>query len=88
MNTEEIIKLAHAEWLENHDGKKAESLLIQAVNLGSGHAAHELGILYGAGCNNLQPDKQKSLYWLNKSLESGFEKSIASDPEWFKNNTN
>jgi TPR repeat protein len=88
MNIEEIIKSAQKEWLDNHDGIKAEALLIQATNLGSGHAAHELGVLYGTGCNNLQPNKEKSLYWLNKSLESGFEKSIASDPKWFKNNAN
>jgi len=61
-------------------------LFLKAAELGS-HAFHELGILYGTGCKNLKPNSKQARFCLEKSLESGFEATIASDPEWFKNST-
>jgi hypothetical protein len=43
--------------------------------------------LYITGGEGLKPNYEKSQYWLQKSLESGFEATVASDPEWFKKTT-
>ena len=82
--TQEIISKAQVERFENQNGLAAEELLLKAANLGSGHAAHELGVLYGTGCGNLKANPEQARLWLEKSLERGFEQTIASDPEWFK----
>ena len=66
------------------DLEKAERLYLEAANMGSGHAAHQLGVLYIVGGPGVKKDTEKAQYWLNISLESGFEKTIATDPEWFK----
>lgn len=71
----------------NGDDVAAEKLFLEAANHGSGHAAHELGVLYITGGNGIEPNHEKSQYWLQISLESGFEGTIASDPEWFKKAT-
>lgn len=70
--------------LMSGNGKEAETLFLKAANAGSGHAAHELGVLYIGGAPGVEPNKAESQKWLNISLESGFETSIASAPEWFK----
>ena len=85
MNADEIIKKAQKEHFENGNFKLAEELYLEAAELGSGHAAHELGVLYVVGGEGIEPDHEKSQYWLEKSLESGFESTIAIDSEWFKN---
>ena len=87
MLPDELIKKAQVEYFENNNYKQAEKLYIEAANLGSGYAAHELGVLYIVGAKGVKPNLEKSKYWLEKSLESGFEKTIATDPEWFKKST-
>jgi len=57
---------------------------LKAAEMGSGHAAHELGVLYITGGPGVEPNREKGQYWLEKSLESGFESTIATDPEWFR----
>jgi len=84
MEVDELIKEAQKEHFVNGNFKLAEKLYLEAAKLGSGPAAHELGILYIAGGDGVEPNKAKSQYWLEKSLESGFEKTVATDPEWFK----
>ena len=86
MDIEKLIKLAHEKRF-NGDVVEAEKLYIKAAEQGSGHAAHELGVLYITGGKDLEPDHARSQYWLEKSLDSGFEETIASDPEWFKKAT-
>jgi len=84
MNIDKLIKDAQLEHFENGNIKLAEKLYLEAAELGSGHAAHELGVLYKVGGEGVEPNKDKSLYWFEKSLESGFEETIATDPEWFR----
>lgn len=84
MGIKELITKAQTELLENQDGLAAETLLLKAAKLGSCHAAHELGVLYSTGCNHLKPNPDQAEFWLKKSLESGFEKTIASDSKWFE----
>jgi len=84
MDVNELIKRAQIEQFENHNFVEAEKLYLSAAELGSGHAAHELGILYISGGPGVEPDYEKSQYWLEISLKSGFEGSVATDPEWFK----
>lgn len=88
MDVDTLIKDAQIEHLENGNSLKAEELLTKAAEAGSGHAAHELGVLYTTGGKGLNPDHEKSQYWFEKSLESGFEKTIATDPEWFRKKSN
>ena len=83
MDIDEIINKAANEFLEGN-GKEAERLYLIAANQGSGHAAHNLGVLYITGAPGVSTDKEKALHWLNYSLESGFEETISTDPEWFK----
>lgn len=83
MNTVKMINDAIKE-IAFGDGAEAEKTLLYLAKQGIGHAAHELGVLYIVGANGVEPDKKKSKYWLNRSLESGFEASIASAPNWFK----
>lgn len=83
MDTDELINIACEQQI-NGNAKEAEKLYLIAAQQGSGHAAHNLGVLYITGGTNLEPDLEKSRYWLQKSLDSGFEATIASDPEWFK----
>lgn len=84
MDADELIRRAQKELLENGNLKLAEKLLLKAAESGSGHAAHELGVLYITGGEGVEQNREKSQYWLEKSLESGFEATIASDPEWFR----
>ena len=84
MGPAELIKNAQIEHFENHNLVEAEKLYLMAAELGSGHADHELGVLYISGGPGVEPNFEKSQYWLEKSLESGFESSIAADPEWFR----
>ena len=86
METDQLIKLAQEKQL-NGNVVEAEKLFIKAAELGSGHAAHELGVLYIGGGEGVEPNHEKSQYWLEKSLASGFEATIATDPEWFKKST-
>jgi TPR repeat protein len=86
MDIDELIAAACKTYIDG-DAKQAEKLYLIAAQQGSGHAAHNLGVLYITGGTNLEPDLEKSQYWLQKSLESGFEVTIASDPEWFKKST-
>ena len=85
MDTDELIKKAKIEYFENHNLVEAEKLYLKAAELGSGHAAHELGVLYISGGPGVEPNYEKSKYWLDKSLESGYESTIATDREWFRN---
>ena len=88
MSPEELINQAHKERFESNNLVKAEQLYLQAANMGSGQAAHELGVLYIAGGNGVTSDSTKSAYWLERSLESGFEQTIATDPTWFRVDVN
>lgn len=80
MQIDELITLAHEKRFGGNV-VEAEKLYLEAAERGSGHAAHELGILYISGGNGLEPNFDKSQYWLQKSAGSGFEATIASDPE-------
>lgn len=84
MSPEELILEAQKDLEKGGYTTVSESLLLEAAKLGSGHAAHELGVLYIAGGKGVEPNREKSQYWLNKSLESGFEATVATDPMWFK----
>jgi len=86
MDIDKLIAEAHVKRF-NGDDVSAERLYLEAAIHGSGHAAHELGVLYITGGNGIDPDFNKSQYWLQISLESGYEGTIASDPEWFKKTT-
>ena len=81
MQIDELIAMAHD---KRFGGNviAAEKLYLEAAERGSGHAAHELGVLYSTGGDGLEPDFDKSQHWFRKSVESGFEATIASDPEW------
>ncbi|WP_349432196.1 hypothetical protein Q9L42_005350 [Methylomarinum sp. Ch1-1] len=46
MSPEELVIQAHKEHFESNNLIEAEQLYLQAANMGSGHAAHELGVLY------------------------------------------
>lgn len=80
---EELINKAVEAYIKGN-GLEAEALYLEAAKNGSGHAAHNLGVLYATGAPGVVPDSEKSQYWLNFALESGFEETVASDPEWFK----
>ena len=84
MSPDELINQAHKERFEGNNLTEAERLYLQAANMGSGHAAHELGVLYIVGGNGITPDGTKSQYWLERSLQSGFEETISTDPTWFR----
>jgi TPR repeat protein len=86
MDIDKFIAQAHKKRFKG-DNVGAEKLYLKAAQQGSGHAAHELGVLYITGGEGLEPNYEKSQYWLQKSLESGFEATVASDPEWFKKTT-
>ena len=86
MDSDKLISLAHEKRFSG-DLVEAEKLYLEAAKQGSGHAAHELGVIYITGGEGLKKDYEKSQYWLQKSLESGFEATISSDPEWFKKTT-
>lgn len=86
MDIDKLIAAAHEKRF-NGDDVAAERLYLEAAKQGSGHAAHELGVLYITGGNGIEPNFEKSQYWLQISLESGFEGTITSDPEWFKKTT-
>ena len=88
MSPEELVNQANKERFESNNLIEAERLYLRAANMGSGHAAHELGVLYIAGGNGVTPDSTKSQYWLEKSLVSGFEETIATDPTWFRKDVN
>ena len=60
--------------------------MLDIARKGNGHACHELGVLYSTNHEGLEADKEKSVYWLNKSFELGYEKTVASNPLWFKSN--
>ena len=79
-----LIQHAQKEQFEKDNLKKAEELFLKAAELGNGHAAHELGTLYIVGGKGIKIDFEKSRYWFEKSLASGFEATIATDPEWFR----
>lgn len=83
MEIDELIYKAQKARFENSNLKLAEELFLKAAKLGSGHAAHELGVLYMVGGKGIEISPEKSRYWLEISLESGFEETISSDPEWF-----
>ena len=88
MNQAKQIERAQIEFLENRSPLKAEKLLLEVARMGNGHACHELGVLYSVGCDDLKADKEQAMYWLNKSVELGFEQTVATDPLWFQNNAN
>ncbi|MBM4207360.1 MAG: hypothetical protein FJ190_04860 [Gammaproteobacteria bacterium] len=83
MDIDTLINMACEKQLNGY-AKEAEKLYLIAAQQGSGHAAHNLGVLDITGGKDLEPDLEKSQYWLQQSLESGFEATVASDPEWFK----
>jgi TPR repeat protein len=80
--TEQLIDDAMKHWLSG-DLASAESLLLEAAKTGNGLAAHNLGTLYVVGGPGIA-DRAKSQYWFEVALESGFEKTIATDPTWFR----
>lgn len=84
MDLDALVFEAQKVRLEDGDSLKAEELLLKAAQVGSGHAAHELGVMYITGEKEVKKNKEKAIFWLEKSLASGFEASIATDPEWFR----
>lgn len=66
---------------------KATRILSDLANAGNGHAAHELGVLLLAGGADFPADREAGVKWLEKSVELGFEETIATDPEWFRSAT-
>jgi len=72
---------------ESGDMASAEKLLLQAAQTGSGLAAHNLGTLYAVGGPGIEQSPAKSRHWFEIALASGFEKTVASDPAWFRNAT-
>ena len=70
--------------LLNGDAKKGELLLLALAGQGNGRAAHNLGTLYVTGAPGANPDASKSQLWFSRALESGFEATVATDPQWFK----
>jgi TPR repeat protein len=70
--------------LLNGDAKKGELLLLALAEGGNGRAAHNLGTLYFTGAPGVSPDATKSQIWFSRALESGFEATVATDPQWFK----
>ncbi|MCU8028783.1 hypothetical protein [Shewanella sp. SM73] len=66
------------------DGARAELLLLSLAEAGSGCAAHNLGTLYITGAPGVSPCVKKSQHWYQRSLDLGFEVTVASDPDWFK----
>lgn len=53
MNLDSLVSQANKYRFEDVDSVKAEKLLIQAAELGSGLAALELGVMYGIGLKSL-----------------------------------
>ncbi len=88
MNQAKEIERAQIELFENRNPKLAEEILLKVANANNGHACHELGVLYLHGNGELRANKKQAFYWLEKSVELGFEKTIASDPNWFRSNAN
>jgi TPR repeat protein len=86
MNSEQVVEIAMKQW-ESGDMASAEKLLLQAAQAGSGLAAHNLGTLYAVGGPGIEQSQEKSRHWFEIALASGFEKSVASDPAWFRNAT-
>ncbi len=83
MDVNELLNLAMEKQI-NGDISGAEKLLMEAAESGSGHAAHNLGVFYITCGEGIDHNLEKARYWLDISLASGFEETIASDPEWFK----
>ena len=81
-----LVETAMEAW-EAGDLPKAEKLLIEAAEAGSGHAAHNLGTLYATGGPGINADPIKSQKYYEQALASGFEESVASDPTWFRKET-
>lgn len=81
--TDELVKKAMEEWASGRV-PLAEKLLLEAARAGSGHAAHNLGTLYATGGPGVDADPVKSRRFYVQALDSGFEESIATDPEWFR----
>jgi TPR repeat protein len=79
----DLIQVAMEEW-EAGNLSRAEALLLQAAEAGSGHAAHNLGALYATGGPGIEPDPGKSQYWYEKAFGCGFEETVASNPTWFQ----
>ena len=53
------------------NGKKAVELLLRAVELGDGTAAHNLGTIYGGGLPDIKQDYKKSKMYYRKAKEMG-----------------
>ncbi len=79
----DTVEVAMEAWLAG-DCVKAESLLLAAAEAGNGHAAHNLATLYAAGGPGVCSDFEKSTFWYQRAVDSGFEATVSSDPEWFK----
>ena len=79
----DIVKTAMEE-MDKGNFLEAEKLLLKAAEAGSGHAAHNLGTLYACGAPGIEINKNNSLKYYEQALESGFEKTVATDPTWFK----
>ncbi len=88
MNQEKEIERAQTELFEKGNPFMAETILLEVAKQDNGHACHELGVLYLHGCLGLKSNKEKAMFWLEKSVELGFEKTVATDPFWFKSNAN
>lgn len=78
-----IEKEAMEAWLEG-DLVRAESLLLRAAKNESGCAAHNLGTLYAVGGPGIEASSNKSQRFYEQALALGFEKTVATDPTWFR----
>ena len=77
------VEQAMNEWLKgNH--LQAEKMLLLEAAAGNGHAAHNLGTLYATGGIGVARDPAKARHWMEVAVATGFEKTIATSPEWFK----
>lgn len=86
MDAEAQINKAMEHWISG-ELAMAEGLLLDAAKSGSSLAAHNLGTLYAIGGPGVEQDTNKSRQWFEAALASGFEATVASDPQWFKNAT-
>ena len=59
------------------DGEKAVQLLMRAVELGQGVAAHNLGTIYSGGMPGIKADNEKSKFYYRKAKSMGAQ--FASD---------
>ncbi len=67
-----------------HDGV---SLLRELADSGIGHAAHNLATALCSGVGATEQSREEFSHYMQIAVDSGFEKTISSDPLWWKKQT-